>query len=255
MEDDGDPLVESDVPRLRARLADAAADAVAGTVGAVAQAYLGDPAQLGSRHLHRALRSAPPRSWPHPPAACTARPAGAITAPDTGLERLEQLAAGDAARLELLARVLEAAQRSTIPDKVEALGHVLASGLGFGDRVDEALVLAAALHDLEAPHVRVLAELHREPVSPVPASYPAPGRPGWTPEQLVAHLPGTRIVLGALLQVLRSRTSRAAALATRRPNSGATASGCWASRARTGRARREWAVTTLRGVFGPQGLA
>ncbi len=41
-------------------------------------------------------------------------------------------------------------------------------------------------------------------ISSVEAAYPGPGRPGWTPEQVVARLPGTRIVLDALLQVLRT---------------------------------------------------
>ncbi len=204
VEDDAAPPVEADVPRLRARMADVAADAVAGTAGAVAQMYLGDQVSAAVLTPAAALCIRLGREAVSERRSRVEHAVEVAAAELGGLERLEQLAAGDPVRLELLARVVEAAQRSTIPDKVEALGRVLASGLGLDDRVDEALVLAAALHDLEAPHVLVLAELHREPVSTVPASYPAPGRLGWTPEQLVARLPGTRIVLGALLQVLRS---------------------------------------------------
>lgn len=72
--------------------------------------------------------------------------------------RLEELVLQDDARTELLARVLQAsACAATAQEKVDALGRVLALGVTDGDRLDEALVLAAALADLEAPHVKVLA--------------------------------------------------------------------------------------------------
>lgn len=76
---------------------------------------------------------------------------------NVGLAELERLAARDDARTELLARVLAAsAHTATAAAKVEALGQVLADGLQDDARLDEALLLAAALHDLEALHVRVL---------------------------------------------------------------------------------------------------
>lgn len=76
---------------------------------------------------------------------------------NVGLPELERLATRDEARTELLARVLAAsAHTATAAAKVEALGRVLADGLRDDARLDEALLLAAALHDLEAPHVRLL---------------------------------------------------------------------------------------------------
>ncbi len=191
-------------PSLSDRLSDAAIDAAAGTAGVLAQLHLGDqlsgaaitPAvALGLRLTREAVVARRGR---------VERVIDVAASELGGLDRLDSLVGGDPARLELLARVVEASQRSTIPDKVDALGRVLATGLSAQDRVDEALVLAAALHDLEAPHVLILAELHREPLSSVVAAYRGPGRLGWTPEQVVARLPGTRIVIDALLQVLRT---------------------------------------------------
>ncbi|MCZ2811292.1 hypothetical protein O2W15_07550 [Modestobacter sp. VKM Ac-2979] len=64
-------------------------------------------------------------------------------------------------RLELLARVIEASARSTIPEKVEALGKVLADGLQEDGDTAEALILARALEALDGPHVVVLDHLER----------------------------------------------------------------------------------------------
>ncbi|MDP9401827.1 MAG: hypothetical protein M3P85_00525, partial [Actinomycetota bacterium] len=76
------------------------------------------------------------------------------------LPGLERLALRDDGRASLVARVMAASANAvTAQEKVEVLGHVLATGLGADDRLDEALLLAAALDDLEAPHVRTLTSL------------------------------------------------------------------------------------------------
>jgi len=69
-------------------------------------------------------------------------------------------------RLELLARVIEASARSTIPEKVDALGRVLADGLQEDGDTAEALMLARALEVLDGPHVVVLDHLARHPEAP-----------------------------------------------------------------------------------------
>jgi hypothetical protein len=74
-----------------------------------------------------------------------ARALEAAAADVGGLERLEELATGDDTRMELTARTLEAAMRTTLEAKVRALGKVLAAGLDGRATVDEAQVLTAAL--------------------------------------------------------------------------------------------------------------
>lgn len=86
---------------------------------------------------------------------------------DVGLDLLCERATADDVRLELLARVLEAAGRTPLKEKIPALGLVLADGLREGGNVDEAFLLAAALDDLEAPHVRSVA--HMTDTAHVPA--------------------------------------------------------------------------------------
>jgi hypothetical protein len=58
---------------------------------------------------------------------------------------------------ELTRRILEAAARTTLEDKLRALGRVLANALNGIDTIDDALILADALRDVEAPHIRALA--------------------------------------------------------------------------------------------------
>lgn len=119
-----------------------------------------------------------------------------------GVDELERVATRDDAHLELATRVLEAAARTTLPDKIPALARVLATGLQADTKVDEALILAAALSDLEAPHVLVLSTIAVHPTSPIAATAPSTGAPGWNSTQLATHLPGTKLVLSALVQVL-----------------------------------------------------
>ncbi|QNE19701.1 hypothetical protein F1D05_19460 [Kribbella qitaiheensis] len=83
---------------------------------------------------------------------------------DVGLEIFEERAAEYDSRLELLAQVLETATHTTMPEKIRALSKILAHGfLDDQDGIARARILAAALGDIEGPHIRVLALLKSEP--------------------------------------------------------------------------------------------
>jgi hypothetical protein len=108
----------------------------------------------------------------------------------------------DEARLELTARVIEAAMHTTREDKIRALGRVLADGLRDGD-VDEARLLAAALALLEGPHVAVLAHLNAHPAPPAELIRPGvESSTGWRPDLLAQQLPQVSGVITAVLAVL-----------------------------------------------------
>ena len=119
------------------------------------------------------------------------------------LDALEDLAASDAERLELLARVLEAAARTPLAEKVAALSRVLADGLRDEDSAREALVIVAAMTDIEAPHAFVLQYLATTPVPWDALRRPNHPEPrGWEASQLVAALPEIAEILDGLLAVL-----------------------------------------------------
>lgn len=122
---------------------------------------------------------------------------------DVGLDILEERVASHDDRVELLARVLEAAARTPLKKKVTALARVLADGLRDGGSVNEALVIAAALADVEAAHVRLL---HYIAVNPFPPEelrrQSKETQRGWDRTQIVAVLPELEPVLDGLLAVL-----------------------------------------------------
>lgn len=106
---------------------------------------------------------------------------------------LEDMILADQARTELFRRVVQAAGRSTIEEKIPALGRVLARGLPDDDRVDEALLLATALSVMDAPHVQVLGFLGRR----------APGdRPPMKEDLVVLFPKHSRQLLPGLLGTL-----------------------------------------------------
>lgn len=121
-----------------------------------------------------------------------------------GLDRLAEAATADEARLELTARVIEAAMRTAHEQKVRALARVLANGLDGHATVNQTLILTAALDAIEAPHIQVLALLrdyadsHEEEIT-------SENRVNLLtlPRGAVAdQLPGHREILGAVIQVL-----------------------------------------------------
>lgn len=122
---------------------------------------------------------------------------------DAGLDIFEERTAHDEARLELLARVLEAAERTPLERKVTALARVLAEGLGDGGSAHEGLILAAALADLEAPHVAVLHYLAVTPLPPEELRHGNGVDPrGWEAGQLARAAPQVADLLDGLLAVL-----------------------------------------------------
>jgi hypothetical protein len=121
-----------------------------------------------------------------------------------GLDRLAKLATADDVRLELTARVIEAAMRTTREQKINALARVLANGLDGQATVDQAQILTAALDAIEAPHIQVPAELR---------DYADSNEGQVTPDNRVNlltlprgafadRLPGHAAVRGAVIQVL-----------------------------------------------------
>jgi hypothetical protein len=80
----------------------------------------------------------------------------AVQTLNVDLDALEDLGASDADRLELFARVLEAAARTPLDEKVTALSRVLAEGLRDEGSACEALMIVAAVADIEAAHAFVL---------------------------------------------------------------------------------------------------
>jgi len=121
-----------------------------------------------------------------------------------GLERLAELVTADDARLELVARVAEAAARTTWAQKIRALGRVLGNGPNGHATLDEAQILAAAIDAIEAPHIQVLVVL-RNHAAAQRGDFPPPDRgkaltlEDW---EIAGRLPGHKDVLSALLQVL-----------------------------------------------------
>lgn len=86
-----------------------------------------------------------------------------------GPDRLVEKVLASDEQSELTRRVLEAAARTTVPDKLRALGRVLAQGLDDTEHIDSSLLLAAALYDIEGPHVRALRIIeHLDDLAPEP---------------------------------------------------------------------------------------
>jgi hypothetical protein len=119
------------------------------------------------------------------------------------LDGLHSMASESDTRSELAARVLEASARTvTAEEKVDALGRVLAMGLGDDARFDEALLFADALRDLEAPHIKILAEIHEHPQAPIPAPAPSTGLAGWSEKQIQQQFPELSPVIASAVNIL-----------------------------------------------------
>jgi hypothetical protein len=190
--------------RVKRRLLDALPDVVASTAtGAVDFAIIGTPsAGVGAPLLAALVRlGADARSSRQQRGA---RVLDVAAGQVGGLDRLADLATADEARLELTARVIEAAMRTTHEQKIRALGRVLANGLDGHATVDESRILTAALDAIEAPHVQILVALRDK------ADEHGPDVPyrdvvkllTLTKQQIIEQLPGHETVLGALTQVL-----------------------------------------------------
>jgi hypothetical protein len=74
-------------------------------------------------------------------------------------DELAATAAADDRRLALTAAAVRGAFNTLDEDKVRALAHVLAEGLGDDALLDRSWLMVTAIDDLEAPHVRTLAAM------------------------------------------------------------------------------------------------
>ena len=116
-----------------------------------------------------------------------------VAADDLGLsfDELSNKIEGRSDRAELLARVLEASAKTlSLSQKIDALGHVLATALSDDAKIDEAAMLASVLMEVEASHARVLASV---------ASY---GSDGVGRDELLNEFSGLAIALSNILNVL-----------------------------------------------------
>jgi hypothetical protein len=115
------------------------------------------------------------------------------------LDDLEQLVQQTTAQTSLTARILAAAARTPLEQKLPALARVLANGLDGSTTVDVAFLLAAALDDIEAPHIHVLTAIRDEKPPPDEVSALSDG---WADWMLANRFPGYRAVLPVLTNTL-----------------------------------------------------
>jgi hypothetical protein len=157
--------------------------------------WLASPLQPALQFAFKAIGEADRRMWHQIAQTLDV----AIDDTEGGASELERLALADLPSTELFRRVVAAAGRSTIEDKIPALGRVLANGLGDAGRVDKALFLAAALQEIEAAHVRVLATIAYE--DPGPDEIGEPGL-GWLDWQLENRFSQDLALLPAVVSAL-----------------------------------------------------
>lgn len=101
---------------------------------------------------------------------------------------------------EARAEVIEAAVRTPLQAKIEALAEVLAEGLQTDGAAHRGKILAAVLADIEAPHIAVLGFLRDTPVPPENLRRPNHPEPrGWEAPQIGQALPQLGTVLDNLV--------------------------------------------------------
>lgn len=114
-----------------------------------------------------------------------------------GLNVLEERTSHDDERFELVARVLDAARTTTLDAKIRALARTLADGLQMGvdGAVDDAMVLAAALHDIDNAHAVLLKHLEQLPTPPDDVRRDTQvDSPGWEVGEIKDALPTIGVV-------------------------------------------------------------
>lgn len=116
------------------------------------------------------------------------------------IEDLESRAEYDSETAELLARVIQLAADARMAEKVSALGRLLGQTLVDkpAERFDEAFLIAAALQDLEAPHVRLLALINGR----YGTTWTAAGSSRASGLQAFSRLTGGALVLPAIVATL-----------------------------------------------------
>lgn len=121
---------------------------------------------------------------------------------NTDMGALEQRIANSEKGLDLFTRVVDAAVRTPLEEKITALGRVLAEGLQDDGNFDEAFMLAAALADMEAPHVEALNYIGAHSLPPVELRTNSAEPRGWTTDQLAKALPKLARMIDGVIPVL-----------------------------------------------------
>ncbi|MFD2093660.1 hypothetical protein [Blastococcus deserti] len=121
-----------------------------------------------------------------------------------GVDRFAKLATADDGRLELTARSIEAARRTTREEKIRALARVLANGVDGHASIDYSQILAGAIDSIEGPHIQVLAMV-RDHANTQGGDFPPPDRAmSMTLETgiIAARMKSDMAVVGSVLQAL-----------------------------------------------------
>jgi len=122
---------------------------------------------------------------------------------ESGLEPDDLVArlARDQPTLSLAAEAVEAGMRTAVPEKIVALGRVLAQAALDDAKVDAERLVVAALAALEAPHIRLLHLLAEAPPVRIMQGHEARSL-GWRGDEIADRLPGLAEVLDPLVATL-----------------------------------------------------
>jgi hypothetical protein len=130
----------------------------------------------------------------------------AAEATERSLDDLLERITADPKRLQLFAAAAKAAAETTLEAKIRVLGRALATGVLANDDalVDQQRFLVGIVADLEALHLRVLAQLAQpHPRGRVLEAPRGPHeRPGWAVDDLEEVLSYPRMVVEPILRML-----------------------------------------------------
>lgn len=125
------------------------------------------------------------------------------------LDELLERITTDHHRLQLFGAAVRAVTETALEAKIQVVGRALATGALAGDDavVDQQRFLVDLLADLEAPHVRVLAQLSQPHPRGRTLEVPrGPGEhPGWAVDDLEEALASDRTVVEPILRMLEAR--------------------------------------------------
>jgi hypothetical protein len=87
----------------------------------------------------------------------------AITMANMSVANFESRCEEDPDLLQLCTKIVQAAQDAVFQEKLDGLALCLASALEDGSKVNEEILFSSVLAQLEAPHIRLLAFIGRNP--------------------------------------------------------------------------------------------
>lgn len=126
--------------------------------------------------------------------------ADAAEAAGDPVEQLTLKAIANERREELFIRTITIAQDTALRDKRRALGRALAAGIAGDDaKVDQELLFVRAIADIDTPHIRLLAVMASETISPR-SDFPG----GWSLDAMAERSPGLGEAVPALVLTLQS---------------------------------------------------